>query len=652
MAAEKMWNMAREQSTPTGKKAVFGILYPFVRTVTEVAFGYSEYESHSTTYTPLGAFLDENRLIRLRSVFTRWSSFLSYFGKERSVVVRDKFRRTVPMTDRLPKVEKDTPNPTSENDPPYSRGDKLPPSESQPGVLPTECTTSPAWWKYPLYVSMGCAFCVAVLAVLVAVLKPTVWEGRQSVVIRAEVFVGGLQDAPADQKRRDLQNTFVTVLQSRAVLEGALKEVGPSDRNKHSSFPTLKDIDALREAVKIVPVAGDEFGTSDVVSVRVRDKNRARAIRLTEALVRHADQALQRLQAQRTAETTEELARSQRAAETALEADRERLEKMEADLGADGITLRLLEEKPDTSGLRSALEAFDRQIEELESRQLTYEKMLEVLVQVRETPSQLGAVPAALLDAHPTLRRLQEALTEAEVHLITLEGQYAEEHPAVIAAKLSLNQLRRRIADETPAAIEAIQHERALISSQLEYLRNQRREESARVEKLIALLPEYRTIAARVRSESQALETIRQQLNQARATQAAVASSRFVVPVEPVQTGAHPAGPGRTTIIAGGLACGLMVGLAVFLWLVPTAQSTSQKKRVEAPAPGPTPVTQEQGARKAPRQHSPREGKQQIDMLPVFPDLPLTICDEPSLLHRALIGTAQLSVTEEAIRDR
>lgn len=555
------------------------------------------------------------------------------------------------MTDRLPKVVKGTPGPASENDLTSSGWDELSASESQPGVLLSECTTSHVWWKYPVYISLGCALCVVVLAVLVAVLKPAVWEAHQSVVIRPEAFAGGLQDALADQKRRDLQNTLVTIIQSRTVLEEVLKEVGPQ-RRKGSSFPTLTDIDALREAVKIVPVAGDEWGASDVVSVRVRDRSRARAVRLTEALVRHADHALQELQARRTAEMAEELTRAQRATETALEADQQRLQKMEANLGADGITLRLLEEKPDTSGLRSSLEELDGQIQALESRQLSYDKMLEVLTQVRETPSQLQAVPAALLETHPTLRRLQEALTEAEVRLISLEGQYAEEHPAVIAARLSLDELRRRIAEEVPTAIEAVRHERAMIRSQLEYLRNQRREESARVEKLMALLPEYRTIAARVRSESQALESIRQQLNQARAAQAAVASSRFVVPVEPVQTGAHPVGPGRLTIIAGGAACGLMVGLAVFLWLVPTAQSTPRTNRVEAPTLESALVPQEQAARESPRHPSATAEEPQVDRPSAFPDLPVAVCGEPSLLHRALIQTTQLPVaTGEAVCD-
>ena len=567
------------------------------------------------------------------------------------MIVFDDLRRTVPMSNQLPKIGNEVASPTSEKGHTYSRCNKASVSASPPETSAAAATISPAWWKYSLRISVGCTLCVVVLAVLVAALKPDVWEARQSVVVRPEAFAGGLQNAPANERRQDLQNTFVTVIQSQPVLESALKEVGPLRRTGASAFPTLRDIDALREAVKIAPVAGDEFGSSDAISVRVRDRSRPRAVRLTEALVRHADQAIQELQARRMAEMTEELTRAQHLTETALHADQTRLEKMEADLGADGITLRLLEEKPDTSGLRSSLEQLDTQIQQLESRQLQYENMLEVLSQVRAAPSQLQAVPSALLEAHPTLRRLQEALTEAEVRLISLEGQYAEEHPAVIAARLSLDELRRRIAEETPTAIEAVQHERALIRSQLAFLRNQRQAESARIEKLMALLPEYRTIAARVRSESQALESIRQQLNQARAAQAAVASSRFIVPVEPVQTGAQPVGPGRQTIIAGGVACGLMLGVAVFLWLVPAVRGTSEAYPPKPLTPGPALDAKEGETTELPQQHTPPEAPR-IDPTPALSNLPVAVCDEPSLLHRALIQTTHLSVaTGEVLCD-
>jgi len=121
--------------------------------------------------------------------------------------------------------------------------------------------------------------------------------------------------------------------------------------------------------------------------------------------------------------------------------------------------------------------------------------------------------------------------------------------------------------------------------------------------------------------------------------------------VEPVQTGAQPVGPGRQTIIAGGVACGLMLGVAVFLWLVPAVRGTSETNPTKRPTPRPALDAKEGETTDLPQQHTPPEAPR-IDPTPAVSNLPVAVCDEPSLLHRALIQTTHLSVaTGEVLCD-
>lgn len=540
--------------------------------------------------------------------------------------------------------EKPTARPTQQEVPPRSLFHERPFSLAGWALQP----------QHRIPMAASCSLLLALAAGVFALLKPDVWEASQPLVVRTDALEDRAAEMPEDQKRQNLQETLVTVFQSRTVLEAALRDVGP-DRPSSRKFPGLRDVENLRQSLKIVPPSGSEFGGADVVYLKVRARKQSRANALVEAILRHADEHLRNLQVRRVQSKIEELAEAHRAAERRLREELEQLQKIEAAMGLDAVTLRMLEEKPDETSLRASLDDLDSKIQETESRQLAYQQLRDVLKAVEKQPERLQSVPTTLLEAHPALRRLQEALTDAEVKLIELQSHYAEEHPAVIAAQMAVDDLQLRVAEEVPATLQTLHHELAILASQLEFLEKQRKEEAARLDRILGILPRYRELAVRIRSETATLESVQRRLAEAQSALAAAHQTQWIIPLEPVQTGSRPIGPGRLTIVAAGIVCGLALGVAVFLWLTPARHAPhleEQSQPARHPRRTRAEVAQERPEEVFPTRSSappqPR-GRPKPGPSPV----PTMSCENPSPLHQALLRTAgSMPPLGEAVYER
>jgi len=430
----------------------------------------------------------------------------------------------------------------------------------------------------PVRTSLVASFLLFATIATYGVLKGPEWEATQPLVIRAEALEGSKIPGrfESDQQRRHVLDTLVAVFQSQDVLEATLREVGPARPVRRHSFPDRRDIERLRRSVQIVPPSDTDFGTTELVYLKVRDARPERAGRLASVLVEQADRRLREVQAAKAEATVQELVFTEKSANDVLQNLKEELAALEAQLGLDSLTLRAYEEKPDESLLRSAIEELDDQLDELEAQIVLQEELLRLLRGTLATPEALASIPPAMLEKYPTLKRFQEALTDAEVKLIELRGQYADEHPAVIAAQLALQDLTNRISEEVPTVIQTIENEQAVAANQKQFLEQKRQTEEARVQHILAVLPKYRQLMAAIRAQSETVRDAQHRLAIARAGAASARSARLITAVEPPRTGNRPVGPGTLTIVAGGFVCGLFLALCVFLWLTPVAPSETK----------------------------------------------------------------------------
>ena len=148
-----------------------------------------------------------------------------------------------------------------------------PTKQTVPGPLEVAGILKTHWrrWLAPA-VALG-----AVAAAYAAVFRPT-WQASQALIIRNEAAANdaALGKFNRNDEMKTVQETILELAKGRAVLLGALQEVGPAcGQAAAGDWPTDRDVEELRQAVKLSPPKGAEFGATEVFYLEVRDHDRA-----------------------------------------------------------------------------------------------------------------------------------------------------------------------------------------------------------------------------------------------------------------------------------------------------------------------------------------------------------------------------------------
>lgn len=428
---------------------------------------------------------------------------------------------------------------------------------------------------HPVRTSLAAGTLVFLAIATYGIFKPSQWEANQPLVVRAEALEGSNLPGrfDSDQQRRQVLDALVAVLHSRAVLEDTLREVGPEKPGRGFSFPRASDIERLQRSLRVVPPSDTDFGTTDLIYLKVRDSKPERAIHLAQVLVKQADHHLRQILRAKAQATLQELTLAEKNAMDGLQTLTKQLQSIETQLGLDGLTLRSYEEKLDETSLRAAIDDLEDQLAELDSQILTANELIRLLHEITLQPETLSTIPSTLLENYPTLSHFRQGLREAEVKLIELRGQYGDDHPTMIAAQLALGDLAERLRDEIPTVIQTIENEQKVQMAQKQLLEERRQAEETRLAAILAAVPQYRELTAQVRSQLEAVRSTQQRLVIARAAAAAAESAQLITPIEPPRTGNRPVGPEKITIAAGGLVFGAFLAFSLFLWLSPALQN-------------------------------------------------------------------------------
>ena len=68
------------------------------------------------------------------------------------------------------------------------------------------------------------------------------------------------------------QETILELTKSRTVIEQALSKVGPANGASSEGWPSVNDVEALQDAIKISPPKGAEFGKTEVFYLKVQNR--------------------------------------------------------------------------------------------------------------------------------------------------------------------------------------------------------------------------------------------------------------------------------------------------------------------------------------------------------------------------------------------
>lgn len=414
------------------------------------------------------------------------------------------------------------------------------------------------------------AVAVAALAGVYALARPATWEASQTLVIRndaanREESLGKFLQL---DEMKTLQETILELAKSRGVLAAALVEVGPPARGRsgQGAWPGELDVEALREALALSPPKGAEFGKTEVFYVKVRDQDRGRAVALASALCAQIEAGLQQLRDAKAASMAGELEKAAELAAKDLRESTARLSDMERRVGSDLAELRILHDATaGESALRRTITEIRNELRQVRAAEKSSEELLALLRLAQARPDRLVAMPNALLESQPGLRRLKEGLVDAQLSTSQLLGRMSAEHPLVKAANASQEEIARHVHDEVANAIRAVEVDLRLSAERSGLLEEQLSAANGRLDTLAALRAPYANQVAETRKRSDLWERAQQRLADARAAQATAHAASLIARIDSPDTGSRPVGPGRATIVLVGLLGGLLTGLGVLV---------------------------------------------------------------------------------------
>lgn len=423
------------------------------------------------------------------------------------------------------------------------------------------------------------------LALVYALCKSDNWEAAQALVVRNEAH--GPTERPgkfvAAEEMKTLQETIVELSRSDSVLETALKQVGPpasigDDAEAAATWPTAQDIADLRDAVKVTPPNGGEFGKTEVFYVKVNARDRDRALSLTAAVVDGLQDRFQKLQGEKASSMIAELENTAKLADTDLAAATARLAAYEMNVGSDLSELRILNDTPSgNSDLRQKVVAVEFELRDAVTQQQAAAELGKLLREAKDDETRLVALPDRLLKSHATLSRLIEGLSQARLRTSTQLGSKSDAHPLVIAARAEEQEVVADLKRELENSIRIADVENKLQTERVETLRGQLTNVQHRLERLASLRAEYGNRVAEVKSREKLSETARTNLADARASQAAATSANLINRIDEATTGPRPVGPGKSMIVLAGMVGGLLVGFAIVFLTAPAKTPATQQ---------------------------------------------------------------------------
>ncbi|MGC4004339.1 MAG: Wzz/FepE/Etk N-terminal domain-containing protein [Pirellulales bacterium] len=141
-----------------------------------------------------------------------------------------------------------------------------------------------------------------VLALGYSLVRPVKWKASQLLIVRDESSDVGQRTAGEFSSADALKTYQETVVQSArnfAVVEAALREVGPPGGDEDPAWPTRDQVAAAMGGITVGPPKGAEFGKTTAVVVTVEANTAERAERLNAALVARLDRRLQDIRAEK-----------------------------------------------------------------------------------------------------------------------------------------------------------------------------------------------------------------------------------------------------------------------------------------------------------------------------------------------------------------
>lgn len=423
-------------------------------------------------------------------------------------------------------------------------------------------------WLIPALVVFG-------LVTVYALFRSDTWEATQALIVRNEA--SGNTEAPGRFRQMDemktTQATIMELTRSRTIIESALKEAGPPPRQRiNRPWPSQEDVSDFLESMKLVPPKGAEFGTTEVIYLKVTEEDRERAIDLAGAMSKTLSEGFQKLRESKFDSMILELQRGVTLAEQNLNQATKELSALEMKVGPDLGELRNLFESAVGDGdLRKKSLEIENELRQAELANRNSKELRDLLLAAKDDQDRLLATPNRLLESQPALKRLKDGLIDAQLQTSQLLGSMSPEHPKVQGSIASEKKIVQALHEEIDAAVHGIDEDVNFNTGRVNMLTEQLDAVKMRLQNLAEIRAPYSNLVAASKHRAKLLEDAQKNLADAKALQASSLSSSLINIIDDPDTGTRPQGPGRKTLIAAGALGGLLFGLGILFFVAPMA---------------------------------------------------------------------------------
>ncbi|WP_417738619.1 hypothetical protein [Rosistilla oblonga] len=397
------------------------------------------------------------------------------------------------------------------------------------------------------------------------------YSASQSLVIRNEAH--GEQDLlgrfASQTDLKAAQETVLELSNNRNVLMAALTRLDP-ELAELENGPSQDFIADARSRIIVRPPKGSEFGATEVIYLETRETTQERAEKLCNYVREALTNAMRDIRADRFSGVIQELTHSRDLAAAHRQEANKKLQALETSVGSDLGELRSLTENFAGSG-NSQRVLTDLQ-KESQQAELELEKLRELealLKRGQADPDQLLVSGGELLASQPTLKRLKDGYTDAQLAASSLSSLYTANHPKMRAAETAQREILDKILQEIQASIESMEPQIRIASDRVAKLQKKQDELSNRLNELAEMRTTYSNLLSDFGHRTNLLERAEASLNEAEASRQAALSIDLISPLGPVQSGDKPVGPNDTMLLMGSITAGLLFGAGMVFLVAP-----------------------------------------------------------------------------------
>jgi succinoglycan biosynthesis transport protein ExoP len=414
------------------------------------------------------------------------------------------------------------------------------------------------------------------LAICYAGTRSTKWKAVQVVMLRNESSDAGQHgqgDFATPEALKLHQETVVQSGRTPAVVEAALKELGPENGDEDPSYPTPEVVEATSSKIILAPPKGSEFGKANEIYITTEGKTPQRAKELNSALVKQLSRRLQELRAAKAGSLRTEYEQAVALAQADVDEATLKLEKMENLVGRDIGELRTLNEG--ATGNSNLREGSNQIKQELRAANSKYEELVQLaalLTGARQDPNRLIEAPSRLFELQPGLKKMKEGLVDAQIKTANLLGRMTPSHPDVLAARMAETEVKQELTIELDNLIGSLNADMRVLKNQTETLQTQLNDVEQRMNRLAGLRAPYSNLVSDVKRTNDKLAEEHKKLANARSSEATAFKTSVLSTRDDANAGTSPVGPSAKLVVLGGALGGFLLGMGLIFVTVPIGQ--------------------------------------------------------------------------------